>query len=251
MTTRAFYDELAEYYDLIYPNWEASIMRQATHLSALIAASGIGTAHTILDVSCGIGTQALGLAKLGYRVTASDLSEGEVHRARREANARGLEIDLSVCDMRRVADHHAKGFDVVLSADNSLPHLLSDEEIVGALRQFHLCLRPGGLCVVTLRDYEKEDLKGGVIRPYAVRERDGARTMLYQVWKVEGAHYETSMYMVTDTFDGGCTTRVSRSRYYAIPIPRLMELMAEAGFANVTRKDGVFFQPVITGVRVR
>ena len=33
---------------------------------------------SILDVACGIGTQTLGLAALGHRVTASDLSAGAV-----------------------------------------------------------------------------------------------------------------------------------------------------------------------------
>ena len=45
---------------------------------------------SVLDVSCGIGTPSLGLAKRGYQVTASDLSPEEVERAEREAKARDL-----------------------------------------------------------------------------------------------------------------------------------------------------------------
>ena len=36
---------------------------------------------SVLDVSRGIGTQALGLAKSGYEVTASDLSPDEVRQS--------------------------------------------------------------------------------------------------------------------------------------------------------------------------
>ena len=75
-------------------------------------------ASCVLDVSCGIGTQALGLARLGYRVTASDLSPEEVGRAKREAAARGLSIAFSVADMRQAFTHHAQEFDIVISCDN-------------------------------------------------------------------------------------------------------------------------------------
>ena len=36
----------------------------------------------VLDVACGIGTQAIGLARRGFAVTASDVSAGAVRRAR-------------------------------------------------------------------------------------------------------------------------------------------------------------------------
>jgi hypothetical protein len=38
-----------------------------------------------------------------------------------------------------------------------------------------------------------------------------------------------------------------RSVYYAVGIPRLMELMSEAGFSDVRRLDEKFFQPMILG----
>lgn len=86
-TVRHFYDDLAADYDLIYADWEASIARQADALSALIdgtADSGNGpVGYDVLDCACGIGTQALGLAALGYRVTGSDLSPVAVTRAAR------------------------------------------------------------------------------------------------------------------------------------------------------------------------
>ena len=48
-----------------------------------------------LDVSCGVGTQAIGLACKGFHVIASDLSERAIERTRREASARNLDISFS------------------------------------------------------------------------------------------------------------------------------------------------------------
>jgi hypothetical protein len=42
---------------------------------------------------------------------------------------------------------------------------------------------------------------------------------------------------------------VISTRYYAIPSARMAELMAEAGFRDVRRIDGRFFQPLIVGFK--
>ena len=55
---------------------------------------GGDAASEILDVSCGIGTQTLGFAGLGYVVTATDLSSQEVNRAKQEAAQRKLWVDF-------------------------------------------------------------------------------------------------------------------------------------------------------------
>ncbi len=96
--TDDFYDELAPLYHLIYPDWNESIRLQGDKLSQLIEAEwpGGGAHRKVLDVSCGIGTQALGLAALGHVVTASDLSANEIERARHEANC-AASTSLSRC----------------------------------------------------------------------------------------------------------------------------------------------------------
>src|SRR5215831_1991906 len=67
------YDEIATLYHLIYRDWNAAIVQQAAALDAIIRQHVGPPPRSILDVSCGIGTQALGLAALGHAVTASDL----------------------------------------------------------------------------------------------------------------------------------------------------------------------------------
>ncbi|HET7460624.1 MAG TPA: class I SAM-dependent methyltransferase [Longimicrobium sp.] len=243
-----FYDRLAPFYHLIFPDWDASIARQARALDAVIRARlGDGPRH-VLDVSCGIGTQALGMAALGHHVTASDLSPGAVARAREEAARRGLTIPFSVADMRAAHEHHGGGWDVVLCADNSLPHLLSDDEILAALRQFHACTRPGGLCLVSVRDYAAMP-RSDEVQPYAVREEDGVRYVILQhrAWRRD--RYEMTFYIIEDRGADTVLTHALRSRYYAVTIGRLLELMRAAGFATAERLDGAFYQPLLVATR--
>lgn len=247
--TQSFYAGLSPFYHLVYPDWEGSIRRQAGHLDSVIREFWGPEARSVLDASCGIGTQSLGLAALGYEVTGSDLSPYEVERAKKEAAARNLTVDFHVCDMRHVSDHLAKQFDVVISCDNAVPHLLTDDEIRQALQQFWQCTRPAGGCIITVRDYEKEDLTQRTVKPYGIRDHDGTRWLLFQVWEPNGRTYDVSMYLIQDQGGTDCRTHVFRTSYYPIPIPRLIELMEEAGFQDVKRLDDRFFQPMIVGTK--
>ena len=246
---RRFYDEFAPLYHLIYPDWDESIAQQARMLDSIIRDTWGGGVSTVLDVSCGIGTQSLGLAGLGYELTASDISAEEVERARAEAQRRGLTIAFSVADMCEAFGHHARTFDLVISCDNAVPHLLTDDHILKAFEQFRECTRPGGGCLISVRDYDREDRSGRKVELYGLREENDVSYFLFQVRDFHVQTYDLAMYIVEDTGGFECKTRVLRSRYYAVGIRRLMELMTEAGFADVRRLDDSYFQPVIIGTR--
>jgi SAM-dependent methyltransferase len=245
-----FYDQLSPFYHLMYEDWEASIAWQAERLSHIIRARWGEQVTSVLDVACGIGTQALGLARLGFQVTASDLSSEAIARAHKEAEVRHLRIPFSVCDMREAFRHHGGGFDLVLACDNAVPHLLSDADILCALQAMYACLRPGGGCLFTIRTYDKEARGRGIVKPYGIREEGGKRFLLFQVWDFEGEQYALALYCIEeDLQSGGVTTHVMRSRYYAISPGHLLELMAQGGFVEVRRLDEVFYQPVLVGTK--
>jgi hypothetical protein len=138
---------------------------------------------------------------------------------------------------------------VVLCADNSLPHLLSDDEIAGALAELFRCTRPGGLCIVSIRDYATHERGGTCVLPYGVRSDGTARHVLFQVWDWREPLYDMSFYVVRDEGDGECRTRVMRTTYYAISVADVTRLMERAGFDKVRRIDGRLHQPLLVGVR--
>lgn len=249
METSRFYDEIADVYHLIYPEWETRISGQATALDSIIRDHLGSGPKEVLDVSCGIGTQSLGLSQKGHTVSASDISSRAVERARREAAIRGLKISFNVADVRQCDKARPGQFDAVISADNSIPHLLSDEDIRIAFEAMFRSLRAGGLVIITVRDYAVEDRAPVQLRPYGVRYTPEGRVLVFQVWEFEGSSdlYELGMYFVVEPSAGPPRVIASRSRYYAIPITRLCDLLKEAGFVMIERIDNRFFQPVLTG----
>jgi len=248
MSVQAFYDELAPVYHLVYEDWEASVARQGTALASLISEHWGAGARTVLDAAVGIGTQALGLLALGFRVTGSDLSRGAVNRAQLEAAARHLSLICVVADFRALPVRPAS-VDVVIVCDNSLPHLETPSDIEAALGECFRCARPGGGCLVSMRDYGSPPPSGTVeVRPYGERAWAGRRYHLRQVWSWRGPRYDLSFeIMPADSPEDRAI--ILKSSYLAIPVAQLAELMNAVGFQRVRRVDDRFFQPVLVGTR--
>lgn len=241
-----YYDDLANYYRLIYPNWENSLQRQARILDGVIMEYHQKRPVTLLDASCGIGTQCIGLAELGYRVSASDLSPAEVQLAEKEAKKRGLQIDFKVADMRSVWESFQQSFAVVVSLDNSIPHLLTDEEIAIAFTQFYRCTQADGLCLISVRDYAQMEKGGLKLYPRIVHPMDDGQIVLCDVWRFEGPYYEITTYVTEDHGEKSANTTVIRGgKYYCVEIPTLEKLLRQVGFREVQTLRERFFQPLI------
>lgn len=244
-----FYDRLAPHYHLLYGDWEASVASQGAALARLLAGHGVAPGEAVLDASCGIGTQTLGLLANGYAVTASDCSPGAVDRLKSELHARNLRCPAHVDDLRSLSRAASGAFSAVVACDNSIPHLLTDAELLACFRNCLRCLRPGGLAVFSVRDYAATPRVSPDVRPYGVRDLDEGRFLAVQVWDWDGDHYDLRIYLTHEQRDGRCVTEVLRSRYYAVTIDRLLALLQAAGFVATQRLDGVLFQPVLIGRR--
>ncbi|MFI8388064.1 methyltransferase domain-containing protein [Streptomyces sp. NPDC085540] len=252
MDTRGFYDELADRYDLIYADWEASTTRQGRALDALLTAELGPGPRAVLDNACGIGTQSLGLAALGHRVTGTDLSPASVARAAREAAQRSLTLPVAVADMRALPFADAS-FDAVVCADNALPHLLTAEDVQAALAETRRVLRPGGLLLLSTRPYG--ELLGARPQSEAPRVRTGpdGRTITFQLWHwhADGERYDVELFQLLPT-GGTWTTRTSSATYWALPEGETAGYVRRAGFADPlwhAPADTDFHQPVLAARR--
>ena len=157
----------------------------------------------------------------------------------REAAARRLLIDVAVADMRQVGSSVSGPFDVVLAFDNSLAHLLTDDDLCTALRQFLGALRPGGVFLCSVRDYDKVQRGEPATHSYGVREHHGERFRLRQEWSWDDPmHYRATFIVDRETPDGTMSELCIRSQFYAVSTERLLELMRVAGFQDCRRIEG-------------
>jgi 2-polyprenyl-3-methyl-5-hydroxy-6-metoxy-1,4-benzoquinol methylase len=177
-----FYNDLADSYHLIFQDWTQSISWQASILDPLVEREMHMKELRILDCACGIGTQTLGLAQRGHQLMGIDLSEAAIERARREAGRGNLSIQFEIADMRDLSALAETGFDVVISVDNALPHLLSEGDLAKAVRETAGKLRLGGLFLATIRDYDQIVETHPPAPPPAFFQDGPYRRIYHQVW---------------------------------------------------------------------
>jgi len=88
---RSYWDEDAATYDRAATHAASDPVEAAAWRGALLESLPAQGA-SVLDVGAGTGAIALLAAELGFRVTALDLSEGMLGKAREKAAARGLDL---------------------------------------------------------------------------------------------------------------------------------------------------------------
>lgn len=248
-TVTSFYDEFAGHYHLMFENWEASMTRQAAAIRSVLQRDcGLADGAGILDCACGIGTQALGLAKLGFCVTGSDVSAVAVQRARSEAVMRALDAEFYVADMRKLDEVPIGGFDAVICMDNALPHLLSETDLTQAARQIRAKLRPGGTAIASIRDYDELVRERPAVQGPAFFTDAGQRRIVFQVWDW---HYERRytfhLYITRETPEGWSSFH-SASVYRAVLRDEITGVLSTSGFINIRwqfPEESGFYQPIV------
>lgn len=247
-----FYSQLAEHYHLIFEDWNQSIERQAAVLNPLIASEMGDGPLKILDCACGIGTQALGFAANAHQVVASDLNPAAVARASIEANHRGRRITFYVSDMTKLAEIQESGFDAVAALDNALPHLTADE-VFSTLAAIHAKIRPGGLFIASIRDYDSLLPQRPTIPPPAFFGGQGDRRIVHQVWDwIDDRRYTLHLY-ITQQAGAHWDSHHFVSEYRCLLRDELSAALQASGFENVRwlmPAETRFYQPLLLARRL-
>ena len=243
---QSFYDAMAPEYDRFYLDWDAASEGEALFLQKLFSEHGFGMTARILDCACGIGTQTVGLAALGYSVTASDISAGELAEARKRAARKGVPVTFRQADFRALEQTFPDRYDIVIAMDNALPHMLSREELENAVKSITGRIRDGGLFIASIRDYDRMlQEKPAWSAPYVHKTPAGQR-VLFQTWDWAGENYRFIQYIIDD----GETAKLSRyaCEYRAVRRDELTGLLRRYGCRKAVWRmpeHTGFYQPVV------
>ena len=245
---QTFYDNMASAYDKLFFDWQASTKEQAVILDKLFQSNGFDKQATVLDCACGIGTQAIGLAALGYPVTASDISGGELAEAKQRAERNHVSISFEHADFRALSDVFSQQFDIVICMDNALPHMLTRQDLETAIRSISSRVKPGGLFVASIRDYDALLQEKPPYSPPYIHTTEAGRRVSFQTWSWEGNHYRLTQYIIDDEE----TLQISKfdCEYRATPRAELTALLNASGCSRVAwlfPEETGFYQPIVIG----
>ena len=244
--TQSFYDAMAPQYDKLFLDWEAATREQAEILDAIFCKNGFDRTAKVLDCACGIGTQAIGLACLGYDVTASDISNGELAEARKRADRSGVNIRFEHADFCELEKTFPETFEILICMDNALPHMLSHSDLAVAVKSITDRMAKGGMFVASIRDYNALLLhKPTYSPPYIHKTHEGQR-ISFQTWDWEEDRYKFVQYIIDD----GETLQTSKfaCEYRATPREEITDLLLLGGCEEVRwlfPEETGFYQPIV------
>lgn len=243
---QTFYDKLASQYDKLFLDWQATTKEQSEILDKLFKDNGYDEKDRILDCACGIGTQAIGLASMGYNVTASDISDGELEEARARATKNEVNICFENADFRMLSKTFSQEFEIIIAMDNALPHMLTKSDLEMAIKSITSRLATGGMFVASIRDYDALlDDKPPYSAPYIHKTEKGQRVS-FQTWNWDGDRYKLIQYIIED--EETLKTNKFECEYRAVLREELEKTLLSNGCSSVVwkfPKETGFYQPIV------
>ena len=243
---QTFYDSLATRYEKLFQDWDATANEQAVILDRMFRECGYDRTARVLDCACGIGTQAIGLASLGYAVTASDISDAELAEARERTGKRGVDIRFEHADFRALEEVFEEQFDIIIAMDNALPHMLVKADLERAVMSITDRLSPGGIFVASIRDYDSLLKEKPPYSPPYIHETEKGKRVSFQTWLWKDENYQLTQYIIED--EEKLAVNKFTCEYRATRREELSELLLAAGCVEAVWKfpeESGFYQPIV------
>lgn len=144
----AFFDD--DYLRIYRPQFSPE--RTATETGFIAERLALSAGGEVLDLACGFGRHAIGMAARGYRVTGIDFNPRYLEIATVDAATAGVAVTWRTGDMRALADTRA--YDGIYSFFTSFGYF-EDDDNEQVLANVARAIRPGGrfLLDVANRDW--------------------------------------------------------------------------------------------------
>lgn len=107
----------------------------------------------ILDAGCGSGGEAITLADMGYSVVGIDGSDAMIEIARIKSQKRGVDVEYHVDDLARLESIPDESVDMVICRGNTLPHLLTMDDMRSCIKAFRRVSTQNGLLILQWLNY--------------------------------------------------------------------------------------------------
>jgi SAM-dependent methyltransferase len=149
------------------------------------AAAALAPGAPVLDCACGIGADALALARMGFKVTATDGSPSMVVAASERLARHSAPVNVAQSLWEDLPARVSQRFDLAFCLGNAIVHAGSIPRMRQALQGIRSVLRPNGKIVVDSRNWELMYKDRPRIIPAShAKERDGIRCTSFYIWTI-------------------------------------------------------------------
>jgi ubiquinone/menaquinone biosynthesis C-methylase UbiE len=192
--------------------------------------------NTVLDMTCGTGSQVFYLAERGYEVVGSDFSPALIKIARNKADKIGKNITFIDGDVREL---RVGKFDAVITIFNAIGHLIK-EDFEKALQNIHANLKDGGVYIFDI--FNLQAITEKIIDSFAMDIEstvDGVKIRNIQHSEIDRNNgFLTSHDHYTISKDGyEPETRINSFSLQIYTAKELQEMLARNGFNLIHQYD--------------
>jgi len=228
---RQQYNDIASLYDMLAEGDDGMIWFRQNLKETL---QGLQSGARVLDCSCGTGNHAIWLAKQGFKVHASDISEGMLETAKIKAEKEGVDIHFFRSSWTDLHSHTKHKYELVIAPGNSLSHLLDLSMMDDIFSSIRKILEPGASFFFDIRNwgktYEESSLE---TQDFKAKGGDG----LYEVrYSYKMPSWNEIGQMHVDIRPDG-TEKYKRYSFNFLPVgyQQIVESASRAGFTEIER----------------
>lgn len=219
------YEQLSETYDLMI-DWPNRLRRESFFFRTVFQANRV---RSVLDTACGTGMHAKLFAKMGLAVTASDPVKAMVEATRR--NLGELPAKLTVARFDELETQCPGPFDCVTCLGNSLPHVLTEEELRGSLSAMNAVLKDGGLVITHGNNYDEIVANDDRIMPLRAVRHKGREYVFLRLF--EGSPPVLTFNVLTlQKAEGKWDLSVNKAQHRALFQKVLERALLDVGFCH-------------------
>ena len=231
-----FYDRLARVFDIM-TDWESRLAHEMPFIQRTLDRYKF---RSVLDTACGTGWHSIALAQRGYTAAGCDASPAMIEKARANAGQAHVSVHFEVADFTQINKFPA-AFDAIFCLGNSLPHLLSQEALVDALRNMRARLHSGGVLILHNLNYDLRLQK----RPRFFSANGNADTLVWRFadYGPEFITFHTALFEreAENTSRGAASWSVVVNSTLQRPLlaKDLDEALTRAGFGDIEHFGGL------------
>ena len=225
------YDDIAFIYDLL-SDGDDVILYFRMHAEKEIAK--LSQSAKILDCSCGTGNHAIWMARQGFDISASDISEEMVALASAKAGKENVSINFFKSSWEELPAMTRDTFDLVVSPGNSMAHLYEMDSLLSTFKAIKEVLNPGAAYFFDVRNWEKTFEEASLIsQDFDVKNEKGNINVRYS-YDIRG--WNAPCIMHVDIQREG-EEESSRYPFHFLPIAyqQFHDALSKAGFIKINR----------------
>lgn len=215
------YEDMAEYYDLIYSDqYDVDFyLREAKNARG-----------PVLEVACGTGRILLRLLSESITVTGIDLSKSMLAILKRKATSLGLQPTVQVADMRDFKLE--KKFRLIIVPYRSFLHLREDEDRKKTLLNFKEHLESGGRLILHTYNPSEDELNmGGTFHHLESEDFTGPEGNYRLDWYLKSEN-KIAHYKIVLTLANG-KRKVFLMDIAYIPVRDMQKILMDCGYMNI------------------